>query len=548
MNLISSAQVLKNSNYFTRLNLPNHYGLTLIYLIGALFVLVLAWLPVEFIINRFLFEDFFYYLKIAKNIVLGNKATFDGETLTNGFHPLWMVATIVVQATANSYIAIHLMLTLAALLHLGQVYLIFSILKTETNSKLAHLIAIFYLFNYRIITNNLCGLETPLAGFSLLLVINFLFKNHKLLNSHLVIRLGILTSIAILSRFDLLLLGGAIIILVSLDPIFSGKRHSTKLFNIIIILSTIFIALLPWFLWSNSTLGILLPNSHAALKVWLFKTFSLDLSFSENLSLLIRKIFSTAWHSIATTNLLGLWPVVLPISHRNLPILLLFFSIIYILYGIWKTRTYHNVLPKSIFFALALGLFTYYSLFATPTVRYLMPFSIIIIIIAVIITHELLQQFNITWAYKGAKLIYVVILINSIMVSIQSWQKHQGAAYTHVGHAKLYEAAQWIKFNIPRNSAIGSWNAGIIGYFSERKVVNLDGVVNNEIIRVIKQKDLATYIQEKNILFLADVANQIDSFMNKFSGKKTWKKDYTEIARFGHVVILQKKINKPMVK
>src|SRR2546427_12813482 len=35
-------------------------------------------------------DDAFYYYKIAQNIAGGHGPTFDGEHMTNGYHPLWM--------------------------------------------------------------------------------------------------------------------------------------------------------------------------------------------------------------------------------------------------------------------------------------------------------------------------------------------------------------------------------------------------------------------------------------------------------------------------
>jgi hypothetical protein len=34
-------------------------------------------------------DDHFYYTQVADNFVRSGKLTYDGITLTNGFHPLW---------------------------------------------------------------------------------------------------------------------------------------------------------------------------------------------------------------------------------------------------------------------------------------------------------------------------------------------------------------------------------------------------------------------------------------------------------------------------
>jgi len=40
-------------------------------------------------------------------------------------------------------------------------------------------------------------------------------------------------------------------------------------------------------------------------------------------------------------------------------------------------------------------------------------------------------------------------------------------------------AALWVRDNTPAGTVIASWDAGVIGFFSDRPVVNLDGVVNS---------------------------------------------------------------------
>ena len=42
------------------------------------------------------------------------------------------------------------------------------------------------------------------------------------------------------------------------------------------------------------------------------------------------------------------------------------------------------------------------------------------------------------------------------------------------------EAGVWIGTTCPPASGLASWDAGVLGYFSHRPVVNLDGVVNSK--------------------------------------------------------------------
>lgn len=59
----------------------------------AVTVLAAAWLPLH-LLSRLFQDDAFFYFSIARNIVDGKGSTFDGLHATNGYHPLWMLLMI----------------------------------------------------------------------------------------------------------------------------------------------------------------------------------------------------------------------------------------------------------------------------------------------------------------------------------------------------------------------------------------------------------------------------------------------------------------------
>ncbi len=69
----------------------------------------------------------------------------------------------------------------------------------------------------------------------------------------------------------------------------------------------------------------------------------------------------------------------------------------------------------------------------------------------------------------------------------------------------LEKAALWLRDNTPRDAVVGSWNAGIISYYSQHRVVNLDGLVNSWDFFRHEQYDLCRYWKENRIEFIADV-------------------------------------------
>ena len=58
---------------------------------------------------------------------------------------------------------------------------------------------------------------------------------------------------------------------------------------------------------------------------------------------------------------------------------------------------------------------------------------------------------------------------------------------------------------LPPGSMVGSWNAGIFGYFSEVPVVNLDGLVNHEIVNAYRAGEINwPYWVERGLTHLVD--------------------------------------------
>ncbi len=69
------------------------------------------------------------------------------------------------------------------------------------------------------------------------------------------------------------------------------------------------------------------------------------------------------------------------------------------------------------------------------------------------------------------------------------------------------QIATWINQNLPGEARIGAWNAGVLGYFSDRPVVNLDGLANDlEYLRHLQNgASIHDYLRKEGITYLVDV-------------------------------------------
>ena len=62
----------------------------------------------------------------------------------------------------------------------------------------------------------------------------------------------------------------------------------------------------------------------------------------------------------------------------------------------------------------------------------------------------------------------------------------------------------------PVNGKLAAWNAGIVGYYQGGNVVNIDGLVNNEIYPYILSNTLPAYLDSKNITYIIDSQSMLD--------------------------------------
>jgi len=73
--------------------------------------------------------------------------------------------------------------------------------------------------------------------------------------------------------------------------------------------------------------------------------------------------------------------------------------------------------------------------------------------------------------------------------------------------ATRYEAAGWMRENLPQDAVLASWNAGQLGFFSDRTVINLDGLVNDRryFEEILKgRRSLTEYLQENRVDYVVD--------------------------------------------
>jgi hypothetical protein len=65
------------------------------------------------------------------------------------------------------------------------------------------------------------------------------------------------------------------------------------------------------------------------------------------------------------------------------------------------------------------------------------------------------------------------------------------------------KAAQWINTNTPQNAVIATHDIGIIGYYTQRQIVDLAGLITPEIVPIMNDpQKMADFVRAKQVTYL----------------------------------------------
>lgn len=146
-------------------------------------------------------DDFFYYLKIASNVVAHKGVTFDGIHPTNGFHPLYLLFLILLKYLApNKLFFILLQLAIFAAVMATYLYAVTIISRFTTLNSLCRLAACCVAYFALIIMRG--GMEVVLTIPLACSLIYFLLKHRPRWQGQQFFSCALLMSAVILSRLD----------------------------------------------------------------------------------------------------------------------------------------------------------------------------------------------------------------------------------------------------------------------------------------------------------------------------------------------------------
>lgn len=485
--------------------MPHKFFTILLILIFAGLFGYIAWQPIENLMANFILDDTFYYLKISSNLAKGFGPTFDGEHLTNGYHPLWMgiLTAIHYFFPEDKVLPIKIALGFSVLFYFLTALAIWKIISVFTKEKpIQYILVLAYALNPWNLSNHLNGLETSLMLFlfSLFfwLFLKILYGEDRPRNF---VFLGLLAGLLVLSRVDCGLFAASVALFFLLKKkYFSWK----KLF--LFVLPAIFVAG-PWFLYNKFYFGSFIPTSGLA-----YTQINHRLFFYKSRSLITIILWSI--YNFFGTIAFTLKTIGLPVFYSILAPWRSFFWMCGIFAPLVAASAYfrfrrreawklflNSVYSSKEWIALVVFFLPYLALVAVHGgIRwsgrqwYFAVFSILIMIFVAIIISR-----NSVYSYRKKILIGLAILL-----SISYGLYFKAIFPPNINGVDVYRMALYIRDTFPSTARIASFNSGIIGYFSDRFVMNSDGMVNQAAYEAMKENRLWELFQEERIDYIVD--------------------------------------------
>jgi hypothetical protein len=489
-------------------------------LIAALLLrAVVAWLPMELLVQKTLPDDACYYFLIARNVVQGKGVSVDGVVPTNGFHPLWAITLLLPFALAPGDLAAHLGLTLAAIFDTLAAWLGYRTVQELTGDRWgAALTALLYGLNPLVIMESANGLETALTACTFALCSYWYLVKVKAEaevkgEMRRVLTFGIIGGLMVLARTD----SAFLLLVIGADWLLRWRRAGLRRWLLAYTVTALVVA--PWFLWNWLAMGTLVQSSGVAApyvirysllrplqagspplpslgqRFWpiLYLGFLLFWRYT-GVAWILVLLCAIAWRIVRLrrtahphgddvetlcftqgdkcTQHASRNTLLIPLIGATLPLLIHLFVR-------WYPRSWYYV-------PLAYGT----ALFSGPLLARA---------VATLRQAGLSQAPR--WLAVGAVLLLAGQGIREWRAGFYPWQIY------------MYRAAFWTAANTEPEAVIGAFNAGLQGFYSGRTVVNLDGVTDQGALRAIEERRLLSYINRRDVRYLVDYQGYImDSF------------------------------------
>lgn len=477
-----------------------------LFLAGLALRILVAWLPIEYLIEShatqlFLIDDSFISHGIARNLAQGRGMTFDGVHVTNGFQPLYVFLLVPLYRLVphDPVLPIHLALTaLAALNSLCGALLYRTVRLLGADAGALFGLAVWS-FSPGVVRLGINGLETSLAALLLAWALYHHLAHLRLAatpRTRSFVVLGVLLGGAVLARIDSVLFAAA----VAADLVLLGARRGrlrefvagTALAGALALAVTS-----PWVALNLSQRGTLVPDSGRAVRFAALDRYAHEPPGGYYAQNLLRSVATLSDNPALPgfRSFRGLdyykpewWGLAV-----NLP---LFIGLCTLAARGGKLGHLVFLLP---YVCLMLCAYSFYVLGQWFYPRYYYaPMYVVVLVVSVALGS---LYAGLPGRRLRATLAAALVLLLAVGFALE-WRSI-ASRQSGCGYLQL---ARWIEVNTPPEAVVGAFQSGVLGYFLERKVVNLDGVVNPEALEALQRQEVFAYVKREGIDLIADAA------------------------------------------
>ena len=456
------------------------------------------------------FDDSFYYFQIAYNLSQGKFSTFDGGiTQTNGYHPVWLLLITPFYWVFDKETALFGIKAFEIMLIAGGIALIAVAARLSRLSWLLLFAALPML--YRNPLELLLGLEAAAAMFALslfILVVCLYMRDPQRWKWHVAALAFALPWVRI-EYIGISLAATVALCAIEWSRLERRSRRLSKLAAIrrtYIPLIGAVAGMLVYFAYNRLVFGGMLPVSAVTRRAWSQAKWEREggYDFVQNFlgTLRLDKFDNELLIALEIcAYLLLVWRMALRSNDRRDWLLLAF------MVGVFGLAAGH--LAK-----FAQSVLTMHPDHASQ-IWYFVPAYMtdaLIIPIRLYVAIWLICRFIAPRRSTTANLLAIGVFVGGAAVLLARadfagpfrWVDEQsGYIYTEFEVAS-YMGAQVMNRALPEGSVIGSWDAGVIGYFSRFPVVNLDGLVNSYAYRPTRRTDGINYYRRYGITHFAN--------------------------------------------
>jgi hypothetical protein len=445
--------------------------------------------------NGPLIDDSYIFFNLSKNIADWFSGYLPSLQLSTGYQPLiaLLYTPLFHFFWTQKELPIHLALSLNAVIGFLANISLYCLLRKIVSRPIATFLVSVWVWSPYVMNQTINGMETTLALLMLLVTLNYYWKIKDFSSSKPLswFFLGIFIGVGFWARVDLAIIGFAIV----LDQLWlmmgdDRPSRSIRLRNVLLCAMTALIISSPWILFTIIRTGTLLPISgravhlitsvllnysnpnNAGFFLMMLLYFKDTLLMYQPLTILSGNIF---WQLCISG--LSIGGFILALKERTLLILFR---------PMWVFQT---IIVLSYIFIIG----GYWHLY-----RYLYPVLTLLLFLHAASLRYLASRFKLKPWILGITL-FILFIPYALSYTFQYY-----TLWTRDPPPRFFSAAHFVKDFLPPESKVGAFQSGCLSYWLDNQVINLDGVINEQVYYHLRDKTVDIYLEEQKIDYLID--------------------------------------------